>query len=156
MSSNVQNLNFTRWVYGLNYSCPNTFNEFILLNRVDLFSSLNANRYELALRVQLEPHKGINSKTKGAKMYFSNWFPHDPKDETGMFPTIFDNIYFGDLKFLAIDGEEKKVLVLFQILKEDEQLIIDVFDDYYTSNIKKLNKLLNSHSWHKKSTPRSA
>lgn len=156
MVSSVQNLDFSRYIYTLKYSCPNTFNEFVLLYRLDIHSSLAANRYEMANTVQIEPFKGINSNTKGAKLYFTNYYPHDPKDETGMFTTHLRNTYFGDLKFLSVPGDQKKVLVFFQIIPEEEQLIVDVFDDFYTTNRKERNALLDTHSWHKKSAQKSA
>ncbi len=156
MGTTVQNLNFTRWIYELKYSCPNTFNEFVLVNRLDLYSTLNANRYELALIVEIEPFKGKNTNTKGASLYFRNCYPHDPKDETGLFPTRYENIYFGDLKFIGVDGNQKKVLVLFQIIPEYEQLIIDVFDSCYPIKSNERNQIINGHPWYKKSTPRDA
>jgi hypothetical protein len=153
MDIRLRNLAFTRWVYKVNYISP-VFIGFRLENRNDYYSSLHADRYELALAIEIEPFKGINTKTKGADLYLRNCINlHHPKDETGLFYTKYENIYFGDIRYKTSANENKKVLVFFQIIFNQNKIIIDVFDDYYSKSIKERNDILEVHPWYIKKAP---
>ena len=147
----VKNLNFTRYIYGLTYACG-TFNEFKLIHRTIRYSTIDPNRFDLSYRVAIEPFKGINTNTKGAKYYFAHWEGNRMKDLTGLRSSFLENVFFGDLVFFDQDGNRNKVLLLFQILPIDEQLIVDVFDSYYPKNKKERNRIIDRHPWYKKST----
>lgn len=149
MLKKVQNENFIRYIYCLKYSCSN-FDEYILNNRVTIYGILKTESIDMPIRVQIEPYKNINSNTSGAIHYLRNCFPHDPIDVTGLFPTMKNNIYYGDYK----KNVGAKVLILFQFILETKELIIDVFDNFYPINKTQLQELINGHYWHKKSTPK--
>ncbi|MCB0747281.1 MAG: hypothetical protein KDC90_07435 [Ignavibacteriae bacterium] len=148
-----QQLCFTRWVYSLDYECLN-FRSYLKEHRNSFYSNLNTNRYELALNVEIEPFKNRNTKTKGVKLYFRNRFPfpYEAKDETGLRPTMFLDCYYGDIVYTNAENERNKVLVLFQVLKDEKKLIVDVFDGYYPKNTRERIKTIKQHEWYKKST----
>ena len=134
MEKSVQN--FTRYIYSLHYACE-TFNEFKLIHRTILYSTLDPNRFDLAYRIELEPHKRVNSNSTGVKYYLAHFESNRMKDLTGLRYTHLHNILFGDLNFLDSQGYRKKVLLLCQILPQEKQLVIDVFDKYYPGKVSK-------------------
>lgn len=148
MDAQFKNLRFTRWVYKIKYLSP-VFIEYRLEHRIDAHSTLKTNRYDLAIRTEIEPFKNINSKTKGANLYFRNCIPHDPKDETGMFPTQYGGIYYGDILYF-INSQRMQVLVLFQIIDKENRMVVDVFDDFFTNKPEERNKIIKYHPWYEK------
>lgn len=151
MDAHLKNFHFTRWVYDVRYF-GKVFIEFSLDQRIDINSTLKPERYELAIRTELEPFKKINSKTKGANLYFRSCFPHDPKDETALFPTQYENIFYGDIIYYS-NNKRRKVLVFFQLVNDENRMIVDVFDEFYTKAPAERNKLLNWHPWYVKKAP---
>ena len=135
MDAITHSLNFTRYVYSLHYACE-YYNEFKLEHRTIKYSTIAPNRFDLALRIQLERYKGINSKSKGIKYYLSHFEGNRMKDLTGLRPTQLNNIFYGDLKYTDALGKVIKVLILVQILPENEELIADIFDWFYSKKIK--------------------
>ncbi len=147
MEGTVQNKTFTRYIYRLNY-CSTYFNEFVLLNQIDLYSSHSSNRFELNVRVQIEPFKGLGGSRTRARLYFSKMAGIEKIDITGMRSTKYISIFFGDANFYDITGKPKKVLILFQIDKQHEELIVDIFDHYYPSTTKERIRTIDDHPYH--------
>lgn len=151
MDAQLKNFQFTSWVFDVKYVAEK-FIEFRLDHQRDMYSSLSPERYKLGTITELEPFKKKNSKTKGTKIYFRNLLPHNPKDETGMFPTEYENIYYGDILYY-VNNERKQVLVFFQFVFEESKMIVDVFDDYFTKKQRERNQVLKLHPWYKKKAP---
>lgn len=68
MDAQLKNFYFTRWVYDVKY-LGKVFMEFTLDQRVDIYSTLKPERYQLAIHAELKPFKKVNSKARGAKQY---------------------------------------------------------------------------------------
>ena len=166
MATNVQNLNFTRYVYQntfLSMKYRNTFcnpekmqrgdfDQFVLVNTIYPSGLLVRKRNNLCPKITIEPHKGINTKTKGAVLYLQNEIP-TIKDITGLWPTKHDNTYYGDFYEVNGNGAKVKDLILFQAVPEIKELIIDVYYGYYPKTPKERIQLIDGHPWHKKTTP---
>lgn len=169
MATNVQNYDFTRYVYQstfLSSENRNTFcnpekmqlvdyDQFILVNTIYPYGLQIRKRNNLCLKIKIEPFKGINTKTKGAVLYLQNEIPTG-KDETGLWPTKYENTYYGDFYEINANGEKTKDLILLQAVPETKQLIIDVYYGFYPKTSKERIQLIDGHTWHKKSTPRGA
>jgi len=151
MDAQLKNFHFTSWVFDVNYLAEG-FIEFRLDKCKDTYSNLKPERYELSRITELEPFKNINSNTKNAAAYFRNCFPHDPKDETALFPTQYENIYYGDILY-DVNNKSKQVLVFFQLVFEESKMIVDVFDDYFTKKTQERNELLLRHPCYIKKAP---
>jgi hypothetical protein len=144
MATNVQDLNFTRYVYQfdfISHENSNTFcnpekmqrgdfDQFILVNTIYPFGLATRKRNNLCPKITIEPHKGINTKTKGAILYLQNEIPN-VKDETGLWPTKYDNTYYGDFYEVNSNGTKVKDLILLQAVPETKELFIDVFYGHY-------------------------
>jgi hypothetical protein len=129
------------------------FDQFILVNTIYPYGLATRKRNNLCPKITIEPHKGINTKTKGAILYLQNEIP-DVKDETGLWPTKYDNTFYGDFYDFNNNGRKVKDLILLQAVLETKELIIDVYYDYYLKNQKERTRLIDGHPWYKKTTTR--
>ena len=128
------------------------FDQFILSNTIYPYGLAVKRANKLSLRITIEPFKHLNSKSKGVIIYLQNDIPHN-QDETGLRPTKYANIYFGDLYKINDNGTKIKDLVLCQALPQTKQLIIDVYYGYYPNTANERIQVIDAHPWHKKTTP---
>lgn len=166
MVSEVQNLNFTRYIYQnkfISNKDRNTFynpckmikgdfDEFVLANTIYPFGiAINRLNNKLSLHIIIEV---LDSKSKGVVFYLQNGVPNI-QDETGLRSTKFMHIYYGDFYKYNEDKTKNKDLVLCQVLQRTKELIIDVYYGNYPNSNKERIQLIDVHPWHKKTTPRS-
>jgi hypothetical protein len=165
MDANVQN--FTRYFYQNKFTSSthrNTFSnpskmidgdfdEFILSNTVYPFGIDAKQENKLSVKLTIEPFKNRNTNSKGYVLYLQKNVPFC-KDVTGLRSCKFNYTYHGDIYEIEKKGFKKKELILFQVIPETRELIIDVFYGYYPVNKTELLKIINQHPWHKKTTVR--
>jgi len=165
MGANVQN--FTRYFYQnkfISSTHRNTFSnptkmidgdfdEFTLSNTVHPFGIDAKQENKLSINITIEPFKRKNSNSRGDILYLQKNTTFC-EDVTGLRPCKYEDTYFGDIFEYSKDGVSSKDLILFQVLPETKELIIDVFYGYYPVNKTELLKNINEHPWHKKTTVR--
>ena len=168
MSINVQDLNFTRYVYQntfISHKHRNTFcnphqmvrgdfDQFILSNTIRPFGIPIVRNNKLSLRITIEPFKHINSNSKGVLLYLQNEIPHN-QDESGLRRTKYKNLFYGDFYKLNKTGAKCRDLIICELDPKDKLLIIDVYYGYYPTTNKERETIINNHLWHKKTTPKS-
>jgi hypothetical protein len=129
------------------------FDEFTLSNTVHPFGIDAKHENKLSVKITIEPFKSKNSNSRGNILYLQKNIPFC-EDVTGLRPCKYVDTYFGDIFEYSKEGVSSKDLILFQVLSETKELIIDVFYNYYPVNKTELLKNINQHSWHKKTTVR--
>lgn len=130
------------------------FDQFILSNTIYPFGLVINRDNKLSLRITIEPFKGLNSKSQGVLLYLQNEVPCN-KDETGLRPTKYNDIYYGDFYKRNDNGTKTKDLVLCQAIPQTKQLIIDVYYGYYPKTSFERIQVIDGHLWHKKTTLKS-
>jgi hypothetical protein len=125
------------------------FDEFTLMNTVHPFGIDVKQENKLSVKLTIEPFKDKNTNSKGYVLYLQKNMPFC-KDLTGLKPCKFNNTFYGDVFEINKQGLKTKELLLFQILPETKEIIIDVFYGFYPVSNKELFKIIDQHLWHKK------
>tara|TARA_R110002050_G_scaffold17668_4_gene52187 strand:+ start:1519 stop:2058 length:540 start_codon:yes stop_codon:yes gene_type:complete len=165
MSTDVQNLHFTRYIYQNTYFSSkhrNTFcnpekmkqgdfDEFLLQNTIYPYGKIINRENKLSVHITIEPFKNCNTHTKHAILYLQT--KPNNEDLTGLWFTGVLGTFYGD--FYKYDGRGKKIkdFVLFQVVPETKELVIDVYYGYFPANKIERLELIKNHLWHKKNHP---
>tara|TARA_R110002167_G_scaffold365859_1_gene591663 strand:+ start:3834 stop:4373 length:540 start_codon:yes stop_codon:yes gene_type:complete len=162
MSINVQNLNFTRYIYQNTFTSSkyrNTFcnpekmkqgdfDEFLLLNTIYPYGEVINRENKLSVHITIEPFKNCNTLTKDAILYLQTKPTNE--DLTGLWFTGLNRTFYGDFYKYDEGGKKIKDFVLFQAVPETKELVIDVYYGYCPKNKSERIKLIKNHLWHKK------
>ncbi|OFY96734.1 MAG: hypothetical protein A3K10_15715 [Bacteroidetes bacterium RIFCSPLOWO2_12_FULL_31_6] len=134
---NTGNVNFVRHTYQVSKELKS----YTVYQIVEVKNNTNL----LTDLIRIEPFLN-KSKATNFNDYFriynkSSWAKSDLI--TGLIPTSTKHLFFGDCKKPSLIGNTSKSLLLFYFVPNSNQLIIDVFTDYYPYNDNLLINLLN-------------
>jgi len=133
---NTGNENFVRHIYQVNKELKS----YTIYQLVEVKKNTNL----LTDLIRIEPFLN-KSRANNFNDYFrirnnSSW--QKSNLITGLKPTTTKGLFFGDCSKVGIIGNTKKSLLLFYYVPNTNQLIIDVFTDYYPYNDYLLQNLL--------------
>ena len=133
---NTGNENFVRHIYQVNKELKS----YTIYQLVEVKNNTNL----LTDLIRIEPFLN-KSRANNFNDYFrirnnSSW--QKSNLITGLKPTTTKGLFFGDCSKVGIIGNTKKSLLLFYYVPNTNQLIIDVFTDYYPYNDYLLQNLL--------------